>query len=63
MESPRELLRFYSSEALVPLVVYVPLTVAFVHLVAFLPHVAFVPLATYQSLRKLCNITISLGGW
>jgi len=53
MESPRELLRFYSSEALVPIV----------PLVALVPLVAFVPLATYQSLRKLCNITISLGGW
>jgi len=32
-------------------------SVAFVHLVAF------VPLTTYQSSRKLWNITIPLGGW
>jgi len=31
--------------------------------VAFGPLVAFVPLTTYQSLRKLWNITIPLGGW
>jgi len=45
LESPRELLPFYSSVAFVPLAV------------------AFVPLTFYQSLRKLCNITIPLGGW
>jgi len=56
LESPRELLPFYSSVAFVP---FVPL-VAFV---PFVPLVAFVPLTTYQSLRKLCNITIPLGGW
>jgi len=44
LESPRELLPFYSSVALVALV-------------------AFVALTTYQSLRKLWNITIPLGGW
>ena len=47
--SPRELLPFYSS-------------VAFVPLVAFVFLVAFVLLTTYQSLRKLWNITIPLGG-
>jgi len=31
--------------------------------VAFVPLVALVPLTTYQSLRKLWNITIPLGGW
>jgi len=31
--------------------------------VGFMPLVAFVPLTTYQSLRKLWNITIPLGGW
>jgi len=62
LESPRELLPFYSSVAIVPLVVFVPL-VASVPLVAFVPQVAFVPLTFYQSLRKLWNITIPLGGW
>jgi len=47
LESLRELLPFYSSVAFVPLVAFV----------------AFVPLTTYQSLRKLWNITIPLGGW
>jgi len=56
LESPRELLPFYSSVAIVPLVVFVPL-------VASVPLVAFVPLTFYQSLRKLWNITIPLGGW
>jgi len=48
LESPRELLPFYSSVALVALKAFVPL---------------IVPLTTYQSLRKLWNITIPLGGW
>ena len=56
LESPRELLPFYSSVALVPLVVFVPL-------VAFVALVAFMPLTLHQSLRKLWNITIPLGGW
>jgi len=50
LESPRELLTFYSSVPFVPLT-SVALTVP------------FVPLTTYQSLRKLCNITIPLGVW
>ena len=32
-------------------------------LLPFYSSVAFVPLTTYQSLRKLWNITIPLGGW
>jgi len=50
LESPRELLTFYSSVAFVPLIVSFVSLVAFVPLVAL---VAFVPLTTYQSLRKL----------
>jgi len=43
LESPRELLPFYSSVTFVPLVVFVPLTVVFVPLLAFVPFVPSCP--------------------